>query len=76
MAQKVASWTIGRMRDADGHFYYRDLGWTMVKTPMFHWGQATMFKALVHLIAETRARTYEKNPTNLKPRAPLPGVGI
>jgi len=49
LACRVAHWTIDHMQDADGHFYYRDLGWTKVKTPMFHWGQGTMFKALANL---------------------------
>jgi rhamnogalacturonyl hydrolase YesR len=49
MAFKVAEWTIRNMQDPDGHFYYRDLGWTKVKTPLMHWGQGTMFKALVLL---------------------------
>ena len=40
------------MQAPDGHFYYRDLGWKKVKTPMFHWGQGTMFKALVHLLSK------------------------
>ena len=38
------------MQDPDGHFYYRDLGWKKIKTPMLHWGQGTMFKALAHLL--------------------------
>jgi len=33
----------------EGHFYYRDLGWIKVKTPMLHWRQGTLFKALAHL---------------------------
>src|SRR5262249_3543113 len=49
LAIKVALSTIANMQDTDGHFYYRDLGWKKVKTPMFHWGQATMYKALIHL---------------------------
>ena len=40
------------MQAADGHFYYRDLGWKKVKTPMLHWGQGTMFKALAHLLSK------------------------
>ena len=40
------------MQAADGHFYYRDLGWAVNKTPMLHWGQATMFKALSHLLSK------------------------
>lgn len=50
LAQKVARWTIDHMQAADGHFYYRDLGWKKIKIPMFHWGQGTMFKALAHLL--------------------------
>jgi len=52
LAQKVAHWTIDNMQARDGHFYYRDLGWAMNKTPMFHWGQGTMFKALAHLLTK------------------------
>lgn len=51
LACQVAHWTITHMQDADGHFYYRDLGWKKIKTPMFHWGQGTTFKALAHLAA-------------------------
>lgn len=47
---KVAAWTMDNMQDQDGHFYYRDLGWKKIKTPMFHWGQGTTFKALAHLL--------------------------
>jgi rhamnogalacturonyl hydrolase YesR len=57
LAGRVASWTIDNMQDPDGHFYYRDLGYRKIKTPMFHWGQATMFKALAVLLSAT-----EKDP--------------
>ena len=46
LAKKVAEWTIEHMQAPDGHFCYRDLGWTRVSTPMLHWGQGTMVKAL------------------------------
>jgi hypothetical protein len=52
LALKVAQWTIRNMQAEDGHFYYRDLGWKKIKTPMFHWGQGTMFKALAHLLSK------------------------
>lgn len=52
LATKVARWTITNMQAEDGHFYYRDLGWKKVKTPMLHWGQGTMFKALAHLLSK------------------------
>jgi hypothetical protein len=59
LAEKVADWTIQNMQDSDGHFYYRDLGWKKVKTPMLHWGQGTMFKALANLLLQrsVQART-------------------
>jgi hypothetical protein len=41
------------MQARDGHFYYRHFGWMINKAPMLHWGQGTMFKALVHLLSET-----------------------
>jgi hypothetical protein len=51
LAIHVADWTISNMQDPSGFFYYRKypLG-IMAKTPMLHWGQATMFRALSHLI--------------------------
>ena len=52
---KVADWTIHNMQDRDGHFYYRDLGWIKVRTPLMHWGQATMFKALARLLSKTES---------------------
>ncbi|MDR3410013.1 MAG: hypothetical protein P4L87_03560 [Formivibrio sp.] len=55
LSAKVAWWTINNMQSPDGHFYYRDIGWKKVRTPMFHWGQATMFKALAHLLIKVDA---------------------
>jgi len=49
-ALKVADWTIANLQAADGHFCYRNLGWTKVSTPMLHWGQATMVKALATML--------------------------
>jgi len=50
LAQKVARWTIESMQDPKGYFYYRQYPLLKAKTPYFHWGQATMFKALAHLL--------------------------
>jgi hypothetical protein len=51
MAMRSASWSIDHMQGTDGHFYFRKypLG-VSNKAPMIHWGQATMFKALAHLL--------------------------
>jgi hypothetical protein len=56
MSEKVAEWTMRNMQSPDGHFYYRDLGWKKVKTPMFHWGQGTMFKAMANLLLQHAAQ--------------------
>ncbi len=50
VALTVADWTLSNMQAADGHFCYRHLGWTRVGTPMLHWGQGTMVKALATLL--------------------------
>jgi len=66
LALKVARWTIHNMQARDGHFYYRDLGWKKVKTPMFHWGQGTMFKALAHLLSKLAGEAHApKHPDQL-----------
>lgn len=52
LAKKVAQWTISNMQDRTGYFYYRILPMMKVKTPMIHWGQATMYKALAYLLSK------------------------
>ena len=52
MAEKVANWTIANLQDSSGYFYYRKYPMVTAKTPYFHWGQATMFKALAHLTSD------------------------
>jgi hypothetical protein len=54
MAGKVAEWTIDNMQDRSGYFYYRCYPLFTAKTAYFHWGQATMFKALAHLLLVSR----------------------
>lgn len=49
LAGRVAAWTIAHMQDGRGYFYYRRYPLLTARTPMLHWGQATMFKALAHL---------------------------
>ena len=50
LAKRVATWTIRNMQDRTGYFYYRQYPVMKGKTAYFHWGQATMFKALAHLL--------------------------
>jgi hypothetical protein len=59
LAQRVAAWTIRNMQDADGHYYYRQYPLIKAKTPMFHWGQTTMFKALAQLFVVLSAAHTE-----------------
>ncbi len=55
MAAKAAVWTIDRMQGRDGHFYFRRYPLGIAnKAPMIHWGQATMHKALAHLVLVRR----------------------
>jgi len=55
LAQRVAAWAIRNMQDKKGYFYYRQYPLVKAKTPMLHWGQATMFKALAHLLLQAKA---------------------
>lgn len=50
LACNVADWSIRNMQDPKGYFYYRQYPLVTAKTPMLHWGQATMFKALAELV--------------------------
>lgn len=50
LALNIAKWTIERMQDPTGYFYYRRYSrWLVNKTPTLHWGQATMLCALAGL---------------------------
>lgn len=61
LAKKVAIWTSDNMQGEDGHFYYRDVGWKKVTTPMLHWGQGTMIKALSTLMSKFPDDTTSQN---------------
>lgn len=50
LALLVAAWTLRNMQDGRGYFYYRQYPLLTAKTPMLHWGQATMFQALAQLL--------------------------
>lgn len=49
LSVKVARWTIANMQHRDGHFFYRIYPLMKARTPMLHWAQGTMFKALSFL---------------------------
>jgi phytoene dehydrogenase-like protein len=48
-AERIARWTIRHMQDPVGYFYYRRSPRFITRTPMLHWGQATMYSALALL---------------------------
>lgn len=56
LLKRVTDWTIGHMQDPAGFFYYRILRHGVSRTPMLHWGQATMFKALALVALQGGAR--------------------
>lgn len=55
LAKKVAFWAIKHMQDPKGFFYFRKYPFITNKTPMFHWGQATMLAALSSLLEVSTA---------------------
>jgi len=69
LAKQVALWTIGNMQDRSGYFYYRILPLKKVKVPMIHWGQATMFKALAHLLMKNQEACAQVKEGELVSRA-------
>jgi hypothetical protein len=65
MATKVADWTISNLQDPSGYFYYREYHLLKARTPYFHWGQATMFKALTHLYSKIAVQQNPQTETPL-----------
>jgi hypothetical protein len=64
LAEKVARWTIQNMQDRDGHFHFQRWPWRTNKTPMLHWGQATMLHALAGLMLEKTGDTTNARPVD------------
>lgn len=64
LALRVADWTIANMQAADGHFNYRKLKRVTVRTPMLHWGQGTMIKALAIAARRVQAPPVPSSPVN------------
>jgi hypothetical protein len=60
LAQRVATWTILNMQDADGHFYYRKYPLLKAKTAMLHWAQATTYRALTLLWSRLLRQPHEE----------------
>ncbi len=50
LSSRAARWTMQHMQGSDGHFYYRIYPMMKARTPMLHWGQATMYKGLALLV--------------------------
>lgn len=59
LAEKVAGWTNRNMQDKSGYFYFRKGRFFTNKTPMLHWGQATMFSAMSALLLKLKERKNE-----------------
>ena len=58
LAAKITEWTISRMQDPSGYFYYRRYApWLVNKTATLHWGQATMLCALAGLYRSLAGNT-------------------
>jgi rhamnogalacturonyl hydrolase YesR len=66
-AVRVANWTIKNMQDRTGYFYFMRYPFITLKVPMIHWGQATTYKALTHLLLKienlsANCLTYKRHP--------------
>lgn len=59
IALDVARWTIRNMQDPSGYFYYRRYSFLVARIPMFHWGQATMYRALALLLSKLKREESE-----------------
>ena len=64
LSVKVACWAIGNMQGRDGHFYYRVYPMVKARTPMLHWAQATMFKALAVLLNRLQGDAHAVSVTD------------
>jgi rhamnogalacturonyl hydrolase YesR len=52
LARKVAMWSIAKMQDSSGYFYFQRLPLIVNRTPTLHWGQSTMLHALASLVLD------------------------
>lgn len=65
-AEQVAIWAIEHMQDSTGYFYFRKNRMMTNKTPLLHWGQATMLAALTFLVqGKNNFENKISNPTIL-----------
>jgi len=56
LAVKVTEWATANMQDQRGFYYYRQYPLLKARTPMLHWSQATMYRALALLAAMLERR--------------------
>ena len=73
IAEKVAVWALSHMQDPSGYFYYQRTAWRVNRTPMLHWGQATMLAGLSALLcAETGldSSSESRPPTPFQRKGP------
>jgi hypothetical protein len=52
LAEQVAAWTINKLRDQQGFFYYQRRRFYTVRTPFMRWTQGWMLYALARLLEE------------------------
>jgi hypothetical protein len=63
LAKRLTAWSIGNMQSRRGYFYYRQYPLVTARTPMLHWGQATMFKALARVLLHSKCGNLESGGT-------------
>jgi hypothetical protein len=54
--EKIIEWTLHRMQDRRGFFYYQRRAHSTVRIPYMRWSQAWMFNALAQVLASDREK--------------------
>jgi hypothetical protein len=57
LAQKIAHWSVGNLRDKRGFFYYQRRRFYTIRKPFMRWTEAWMLYALARLTEEEHVRT-------------------
>lgn len=72
IAIRVATWTIANMQDPTGYFHFRKYPLITNRTPMLHWGQATMLAALAILYRHLNAGAKDPDAPGAELANPSP----
>lgn len=62
LIEKILNWTINKMQDKKGYFYYQIMKGLSSKIPYIRWAQAWMFYGMsFYLLEKAKSKVYDKN---------------